>query len=64
MPISYSILFSGSRSALPGLSGDTPARSSRTVLGVYVWNWSKAPGALPAMPMAARSFRLLAKPGR
>ena len=49
---------------LPGLSGDTPARSSSTVFGVYVWNWAKAPGAFPAMPMAARTLAFDRKPGR
>ena len=45
--------------SLPGLDGLTPAKSSSTVFGEYVWKLANAPGALPAMPMAARSFALL-----
>src|SRR3954469_11389900 len=63
-PPSISVVVSGRRSALPGLSGSTPGVPVKTDRAANVVNLSKAPGDLPAWPIALRTFRLLMTLGR
>src|SRR5690348_12372814 len=58
-PKSVSVDFSGPSLTLPGPCGMSAGVFVYTATGWYVWNESNGPGALPAVPSAARNLRLL-----
>jgi hypothetical protein len=62
-PASNSVVRSGPRFRFPGVSARTPDSSSPVVKGAKVRNLSKAPGAFPPVPTAARRRRLLKTAG-